>query len=169
MRTVLDSLLTNEFEDAIFGVASPSALRVVLAKSREVKEIRTAAFCGSLGEDEIERFIDTLLLDFRRGERFRGDLALAALAVVLETVPSSFAEVFLKDLSGLRIREMPMATRVATVALAVRSRRLANSSVKVYRLDVPPEPSRDVRVADQLEPVSTSSTDYHFVDLGRAA
>ena len=48
---------------------------------------------------------------------FAYEINLEAIAVALETYPGPFAEEYLKDLSRLKIPELPLAPRVARLCL----------------------------------------------------
>jgi hypothetical protein len=54
-----------------------------------------------------------LMKDFRIGQHFEHEIAIAAMAVALEKRSTAFAEEFLVDLAKLRLAEMPLCIRVA--------------------------------------------------------
>ena len=66
------------------GVAS------LLAAHAEVREIREALRQGAITEETIREFVSSLLAGFRVGQRFEHEMALAALAVVLERRANRF-------------------------------------------------------------------------------
>src|SRR5687768_8742705 len=94
-------LTTDEFIASIGAVSSPKALRKHLMQCAEVQAVRKALADGLITEATIERFTDELMDDFVRGTHFPHELALAALAVALETRHTDFAENYLLDLARL--------------------------------------------------------------------
>jgi hypothetical protein len=117
---VLEQLTSDEFFFSAAGLSTPSALRRFLGRRPEVAAIGEALLQGAITEDSLRRFVSRLTVDFRRGERFVHELALAALAVAVEKRPTDFAEEFLHDLARLRIAEVSMAMRVARECLERR-------------------------------------------------
>ena len=112
----LKKLQSDEFVLQCGFVASHKALHTALGRSSAVQEARTDMANGLLSEDDLELAVDAMLKDFDRGNLFPHDLTFAALAVVLETWYSEFAERFVFGLADLGIREMPMAIGVAKIS-----------------------------------------------------
>jgi hypothetical protein len=116
----LEQLKSDTFQARIGFVATAPALRRLLNRSPEVKEVKQAFRTGEVTETSIGNFVKSLMRDLSPGVPFRHDLALAALAVVLEKRPTQFAEEFLRDLAQLKLAEMSMSIRVARECLASR-------------------------------------------------
>jgi len=131
---LLENLTSEELAVRLAFVSAHSALRACLQKTREVGELAGALRLGTITEDGIERFVSGLLKDLRIGERFEHEIALAALAAVLETRPTDFAEQFLQDLSRLRLAEMSLCIRVARECLKRRVN-IARCQSRVFRLE----------------------------------
>jgi hypothetical protein len=116
--TPLDVFTSDELRAAVGTVSSPRALRRYLLRSDAVKESRKALSEGRITEETIRLFADRLMGAFERGTQFPHELALAALAVTLESRRTKFAEDFLLDLARLgKISEMDIAPRVAGLSL----------------------------------------------------
>jgi hypothetical protein len=117
---LLESLKSEEFNDAVGFVLPPPALRQQLRAMKEVQRLRTVLESGDLSEETLRDFVSSLMRELRQGERFPHELALAALAVVLESRPTAFAEEFLHGLARLQLAEMVHAPRVAVECLKHR-------------------------------------------------
>ena len=94
-------------------ISNSRALHRALRTSKQVEHLRIALGQGELTEKSLRDFVATLLRDLEYGKKFPHDIALAAMAVALETRPTAFAEEFVLDLARLDLAEFPMATRVA--------------------------------------------------------
>lgn len=112
-RNSLQRLLTDDFLASIGVVSNPSALRRTLLKNEHVIELRQAMTLSKTSERSVREFCDLLYRDFERGAQFPHELALAAVAVILEDRRTEFAEEYLLDLARLNIQEMSLAPRVA--------------------------------------------------------
>ncbi len=110
---VLEALTSEELALSVGFLSTSEALRRFLATTREVAAVRQAFEEGAIIEETVRRFVSDLLADFRRGERFPHEVALAALAVALQRRPTDFSEEFLRDLSQLKLAEMSTCIRVA--------------------------------------------------------
>ena len=109
----LNVVTSDEFAVKLAFLSNARALHRRLQRSKEVEDIRKALSSGELTDDSIRRFVATLLRTLQPGQLFSHDLALAVIAVVLETRATAFAEEFLLELAGLEMAELPMAIRVA--------------------------------------------------------
>jgi hypothetical protein len=110
---ILDRLTSADFQVRVGFIATAPALYRMLKKRPEVQQIKNALASGELTEEQLRTFVAEPMQQFRAGESFRDDLALATLAVALEDRPTEFAEEFLRDLGNVQVAEMPMSTRVA--------------------------------------------------------
>lgn len=117
---ILESLKSDEFAISVAFLDTPAVLRKALLRTREVWAVREALRQEAITDDTIRRFVNGLLRDLHRGERFAHELAISALAVVLETWSTKFADEFLRDLAKLRLAEMSSCVRVACECLKNR-------------------------------------------------
>jgi hypothetical protein len=118
--TLLTSLKSAAFADSLGILLPPAALRLALQRLPGVKRLEIALRRGEITEEMIRNFAGALAAEFQEGTRLPGDLALAALAVVLEQRPTAFAEEYLCDLARLRLAEMTTSSRVARECLKNR-------------------------------------------------
>ena len=130
---LLERLKSDAFAAEAVFLSTPGALRRVLVGTSEVRAVKQALRQGAITEDSLRRFVADLMTDLRRGERFPHEMALAAVAVVLEMRPTDFADEFLHDLSALRLSEMSLCIRVARECLQHRLR-LARINGKKFDL-----------------------------------
>jgi hypothetical protein len=117
---VLEYLKTPQFYGSVGLVQTPAPLRYVLKRLPGVRQIAIALQHGSITESMIRSFISSIVREYREGYRLPGELALAALAVVLELRPTDFAEEYLQDLAGLHLVEMIVSANVARECLKYR-------------------------------------------------
>lgn len=137
--SVLDQLASVEFEVEV-GPLLPSPLlrrrlRAMDAVRSVVEEMRKQV----VTDDDIGAFARGLLANFVAGRRFDHDLALAALAVVLEDRPTPFASGFLDRLASLQLTEVATATRIARECSKHRSGTLADTTRRYVEVASPPE------------------------------
>jgi hypothetical protein len=123
---LLEQLKSESFAVAVGFLLPSPALRHVLKHQSEVQEIEDALNAGAMSDETIRAFVSRCMSELRRGERFPYDLALAALAVVLEYRPTVFAEEYLHDLSRLKLAEMGSSIRVAQECLRHRAAMIDN-------------------------------------------
>jgi hypothetical protein len=151
-RKLLDELTSDSFVLSVGFLSTPGTLRRFLLRSREVREVREALRQGAIDEDVIRAFVSRLLTGFRVGVRFEHEMALAALAVVLERRTTDFAEEFLLDLAKLRLAEMPLCIRVARECLKHRVT-IAQNKAKIF----PPWTSPSRISFQQVKPTNHGS------------
>ena len=130
---LLERLKSDAFAAEAVFLSTPGALRRFLVGTSEVRAVKQALRQGAITEDSLRRFVADLMTDLRRGERFPHEMALAAVAVVLEMRPTEFADEFLHDLSALRLSEMSLCIRVARESLKQRVS-LAQNRGRVFDL-----------------------------------
>lgn len=147
---VLEQLKSDEFAISAGFVATAGPLRRFLARSKEVADVRKSLRQGALTEDSVHRFVDSLFADFHRGKQFVHDLAIAAIAVALESRPTKFADEFLHDLARLESAEMGLSIRVARECLKQRAS-VARSVTKVFAFAYPDDHGQHV-VESWVEP-----------------
>lgn len=119
----LEQLTSEHFIASVGTISSVAGLRRYLARSPFIKAIREALSSGEISEERVRRFSNHLLRDFRPGELFAHELALAAIAVALEGRRTEFAEEFLLDLARLSIAEMPWSSPIARESCLIWHRR----------------------------------------------
>jgi len=95
-------------------------MRRVLQASPYVRNVSDALYTGGITAEALREFASSVVGGFSVGRRLSNDLALAALAVVLEHRQSKLADEFLHDLAGLQLAEMSMSIRVARECLKHR-------------------------------------------------
>lgn len=130
---VLQQLTSDDFAVSAGFLSTPGSLRRFFHQAKEVAAIKEALRQEAITESTLRGFVSSVLRDLRCGERFPHQLAIAAIAVVLETRPTTFADEFLHDLSRLGLAEMSMCIRVARECLKHRVN-LAHNKTKVLRL-----------------------------------
>jgi hypothetical protein len=113
----LQNLDSTGIHQLSISISSPVSLHDRLDKLEAVEKVRERIREGSLGFDEIRIAISEWLRQLVRGTRLPSESAVSALAVAVEKIPGPDAEQFLKELAGLRILEMPIASRIAAVSL----------------------------------------------------
>src|SRR5271166_2085536 len=114
---LLEKLLTDDFSDSVGFILPPAPMRLVLLRHKDVTAVKAALRHGELTETMIRDFASALASEFLKGQPLRGDLALAAIAVVLEHWPKDFAEEYLCHLARLELPEMATSLRVARECL----------------------------------------------------
>ena len=134
---VLDRLTGDEFHKSIGPILPPRALRQVLLQSEHVQQVIYALAQGEITDDSIRDFVSALTANFVQGQKFPDDLALAALAVVLERRPTDFADEYLRGLAKLRLTEMVISANVARECLEQR-KLLANNQQVTASVEGPP-------------------------------
>lgn len=121
MTITLDTLLTAEFEDSLGFVLPPAAFRLVLHRSQVVRQLSKSIRRREITAKSIRRFVSEQVNQLKKGEWLKGDVALAAVAVALETIKDPVADEYLTTLGNLRVPEMPTSTRVARECLKRRA------------------------------------------------
>lgn len=127
---VLDALKSEQFEVEIGQFMPAAALRKKLVSLAEVRQLVAMLGAGSLSDQSIRQFVSNLMRDYRPGQRFDYDAALAAIAVALERRASDFAEEYLCDLARLSNADMPISIRVARECLRYRAASVTRDQVK---------------------------------------
>lgn len=120
MNTLLHELVSEVFELEVGFLPPTRALRRRLQRIRRVKSITKAIRLGVISETDVRSFTEDVALNFQAGVVLHGEVALAALAVALETCPQDFAEEYLCDLARLKVSELGLAIRVAQECLTAR-------------------------------------------------
>jgi hypothetical protein len=136
---LLDALSSEEFEVDVGPLVPAPLLRRRLLGMSEVRAVSKALSGQTLTDEDIGIHVSRLVREFQPGKRFEHDLALAALAVALETRATKFAQDFLETLSGFRLVEMPMSPRVAAECQAHRELQVPKIQVRNVVLGKPPQ------------------------------
>jgi hypothetical protein len=135
-----------------------------------VQELTVAFRVGTLTEQNLRDFIKTELHHLRRGEPLRHDVAIAALAVALESSPSAFASEFVTGLAALEIVEMQQSVLMAKEC--AKHRKAAPCTVrKTFEVEVAPttsEPRAIVPLVDEGRRFRPPNTFEKHSDLNDA-
>lgn len=116
----LEFLISDEFEDQIGPNVPAPLLRQILSENEHVKRLRHLFEEQILTDRVVQEFVTRLVEQFRLGERFPYDLALSAIAVVVETHSTLFSDDYIETLSCLKFQELPLSPRVARLCLDCR-------------------------------------------------
>lgn len=129
-RTLRDSdlqqLLSPEFEASVVA-STPRTLCVRLGRTDAIRALRRRYIEGTLADRSLREFVNEVLIRFAGHDAFPHQLALAAIAVVLEPYFTEFANEYLRDLARVRSARLAIASRVARLALDRRLRETATS------------------------------------------
>jgi hypothetical protein len=81
--------------------------------------------------------VDELMRDFRPGSQFQHEIALAAIAVVLETRYTAFADEYLLDLARLHTKaELDLSPRVAQLCRSAWSENRPRITVRLKKIGI---------------------------------
>ena len=130
----LNNLCSDDLFISTAAIATADALFAVLETQRDVLRLRISIGDSVVTSPDISSFVEGLLKSFKRGVHFPHDLTLAALAASLSTVPTDFAHEYLEKLSNVRIQEMPMAPRIAAIALHKNISRYGQQIIRTIKL-----------------------------------
>jgi len=131
VRELLERITTPDFEITLVA-ATPGILRKMLLRKREVVQLRELYATGSFSDQQIESFVTELLEAEGSRKRFPYQVALAALATVLEDYFSKLAKEYIENLAGVRASSFSTAAGVARESLAARRLRADNRYRNVY-------------------------------------
>jgi hypothetical protein len=118
----LNELAAGRWTEEIPPTGTHAALRACLSRTPLIQDLHAGISTGEVTDADLEALVDELMMQFRRGERFPFQLALAAIAVVLETRHTRFAKEYLRSLSQLRLDELRDAIGVARECVNRRDR-----------------------------------------------
>lgn len=116
----LEALRSQELRRACVGLPTGGVIRAFLLLRNEVPQLRDSLREGRVTDDDLREFVTDLLRAFRPGERLAEQVALAALAVALETRHSDFTDSFLEQLASSPLAELGPASQVACACLKHR-------------------------------------------------
>ena len=109
----LEILSSDEFLSRFAQIGTIEGLYSALRRSGEVRSLSTAIREESIGESEVDRFVRSLLREFKHGEQFPYQLSLAAIAVACIGISKEFSRKFVSYLASLRSVELLVASQVA--------------------------------------------------------
>ena len=139
--SLLKKIKSDDFIFSIGYEMPPKAMRYILVRTKECKQLQDAYRSGNLSEAELRRYIQGLLGEFVSGEKFYYDMTLSLVAVALEPFYTSFADEYLTTLADLELLEIPLSIRVAKLCVQTRQQRTNNdyrkfsvSRVKVFNV-----------------------------------
>ena len=118
-KELFQRIASVEFQADVVA-PTPSVLRHLLRRRWEVRDLQIAYDSGCLLDEQLRTFVNGLLRESAACDRFPYQIALAAIAVMLESRFSLFAEEYLNDLSRIRSDRFSVAARVARECLAAR-------------------------------------------------
>lgn len=116
----LEQLASDGLQSVFGSVSTAQALLRSLRRSPAVRQVQQALESEQLSDSDVRAFVANLLHAWSPGRLFPHDVALAAIAVVLERRFTDFADEYLHDLARLNAPEVPKATRVARLCLEAR-------------------------------------------------
>lgn len=137
-------LSSPEFEAKIVA-STPSVLRLLLARTTEVQELRKAFDAGEISSEQIQKYVEGLLRKHASREVFPHQTALAAIAVVFETRFAPLARDYLRDLARLTAARYWIAGRVGQICTQ-RQSQCAQTSARKF-------------------PIARAPTEIVFLDL----
>ena len=126
---LLKALCSPEYVRKVAFVSTFAAMRIAIRRTDEFRELTDDLRSGGLTDAEIEAFANSLFAEYRKGERFKFEEAIATLAVLLETHPSKFADEFLSQLAAFRSSGLVMAAGVARESLRLRKEQVPSSAI----------------------------------------
>ena len=113
--SLLQKIKSDDFIFSIGYEMPPKAMRYILVRTKECKELRDAYRSGNLPEAELHGYIQDLLGEFVSGEKFSYDMTLSLIAVALEPFNTHLTDEYLTTLANLELSEMPLSIRVAKI------------------------------------------------------
>ena len=75
--SLLQKIRSDDFIFSIGYEMPPKAIRYILVRTEECKQLRDAYWSGNLSEAELRRYIQSLLGEFVSGEKFLYDMTLS--------------------------------------------------------------------------------------------
>lgn len=130
------SILSSPEFDATIVASTPNVLRLLLARTAEVRELRKAFDAGSITGQQIRAFVEGLLRASAALDVFPHQTALAAIAVAFENRFGPFAREYVSDLARLQGPRFWFAGRVGKLCLAGQSQ-FAESMRRSFEFSVP--------------------------------
>lgn len=158
---VLEKLKSDEFVMKFSFISNPRAVHGALQRSEEVRDLRSALRSGEITDETLRSFTAELLSHLEEGRLFEHELALAAIAVALETRSTAFAEEYVLDLARLELAELPAAIRVAREACRERLK-LPGNTTKVVTLSDEEVVPGDWQVAGEDRRVAVGQSEENF-------
>ena len=149
---LLDQLRQDSFVESVGFLLPPAPLRRALQRIPVVQLVHSAVRRGQITERMVREFSASLAAEYQPGKLLPGDLAMAALAVAMESSQQDFAEEYLCDLARLQLTELPNAIRVARECLKARCT-LPKTQIRIFDYPGPiPVPTQREPVAEQTSP-----------------
>jgi hypothetical protein len=158
MKVSLEYLRSIDLLQSTLHVATVEALVEVLRADPVLTELRKWLSSHAIDPTAVDAFVRELLGGIQIGRRSAYDVSLAAMAVMLERRPGPHADTYLKNLSKLNIRELPMSPRVARQCLSFRSSFFTTNTVRKGRLGTGAPPMLQApRAVERAEACSNSN------------
>ena len=124
----LDALTTDGFCNQFLQIGSAEGLYHALRRTPEVRSLNSGLREEVIGEDDLEKFIRSLLSSFVLGEQFKYQIEVAAVAVACETINNLFARQFIDYLANMQAAELTVASLIARQA----RRSITNTTTRTY-------------------------------------
>ena len=164
----LSALDGEDFQSRAQVIATADALARFLRDCSEVTELRAALSSGQLTGNHLRKYVKSLIRAFDAGMRFPHEINLAAIAVALERSLIPFANEYIRDLSALKVAEVPLASRVARLVLKRRHMTVAGHTHKILVL-LNPVISNDYEVKEARAARNRIPTRRDVFDLRESA
>lgn len=116
----LNAICSEEFEAKVAFASMPAVLRKLILQSNELNRLRVDLKLNLLTETRLRNFVEEVVARYEKGKRLPHEIALAVIAVLVETRSTEFAEEFLIDLARLKLSEMQNAIGVTKECLKRR-------------------------------------------------
>jgi hypothetical protein len=113
----------NFLEDVGFDLP-PAVMREHLRRLPEFNKFKDLIKSSIITFEIIDEFVESVLINIKKGEHFPFNVVLAFIAVVLEDNPSIFAEEYICGLAILNVSEVAVATRIANECIKHREKEI---------------------------------------------
>lgn len=158
-------LLDDDFAFSIPPAATGHVLRRFVRKHPDVQLLIAAHRQGTITDDAIAQVASEAAQQFVPGTAFRHVAALAAIAVICETIPTDTSEDLLLTLSRLSPPELRLARDAARLSVQERLPRAANTTRSLDLAARVRRTSREIRDFDPSTP-GRSNASNKFVEKG---
>ena len=114
-------------ESAMLGTTESFAF--FASRSPLPRTLRSRVNSATLVGQDIEDFVERILMDYQVGRTFYADRILALVAQLASEGPEPFASRYLRELASLKSAELPLSPRVARRVLRQRELSFSETSV----------------------------------------
>jgi hypothetical protein len=113
MNTIFEELLSEEFDSKYFLVEMTDSLYSKLSHDELVIKLHNFLESGIVTWNELREVVDKIAGTIEPGFSLNNQIALCAIAVAIEKLPSQFTGEFLDTLSRSRAPEIGKVSRIA--------------------------------------------------------